>query len=281
MNGARALRGRRRRRAAAKAKDERGESARKVAAKAAKPAKTRQRQAVKPIELYYWPTPNGFKISIMLEECGLPYTLDPGEHLQGRAVQAGFPEDLAEQPHAGDRRSGRPGRQGRSRSSSPARSCNISAARPASSIRATSAGASRSTSGCSGRWAASARWPGRCTTSAITRVETLTYAINRYVNEVNRLYGVMNMRLRTAISSPANIRSPTWRCVGWVNGWERQGQDINEFPTSQALARDGEGAPGGPARHGARPRAAPGHRHEGSESAGGAVRPAREGGLTK
>ena len=27
------------------------------------------------IDLYYWPTPNGWKISIMLEECGLPYTL--------------------------------------------------------------------------------------------------------------------------------------------------------------------------------------------------------------
>ncbi len=27
-----------------------------------------------PIELFYWPTPNGFKISIMLEELGVPYT---------------------------------------------------------------------------------------------------------------------------------------------------------------------------------------------------------------
>ncbi|MEL7544343.1 MAG: glutathione S-transferase family protein, partial [Pseudomonadota bacterium] len=27
----------------------------------------------KPIELYFWPTPNGFKITMMLEECGLPY----------------------------------------------------------------------------------------------------------------------------------------------------------------------------------------------------------------
>ena len=26
-----------------------------------------------PIDLYYWPTPNGWKITIMLEECGLPY----------------------------------------------------------------------------------------------------------------------------------------------------------------------------------------------------------------
>ena len=29
------------------------------------------------IDLYYWPTPNGWKISIMLEETGLPYTLCP------------------------------------------------------------------------------------------------------------------------------------------------------------------------------------------------------------
>ena len=29
------------------------------------------------IEFYAWPTPNGFKISIMLEEIGLPYTVHP------------------------------------------------------------------------------------------------------------------------------------------------------------------------------------------------------------
>src|SRR5262249_39498771 len=31
----------------------------------------------KPIDLYYWPTPNGWKITIMLEECSLPYTMIP------------------------------------------------------------------------------------------------------------------------------------------------------------------------------------------------------------
>ncbi len=30
--------------------------------------------ATAPIELYYWPTPNGWKVSIALEEMGLPYT---------------------------------------------------------------------------------------------------------------------------------------------------------------------------------------------------------------
>lgn len=29
------------------------------------------------IDLYYWPTPNGWKITIMLEECGLPYRVIP------------------------------------------------------------------------------------------------------------------------------------------------------------------------------------------------------------
>ena len=50
--------------------------------KAAKPAK--------PIELYYWPTPNGFKISIMLEECGLPYTLVPVNISKGEQFKPDF-----------------------------------------------------------------------------------------------------------------------------------------------------------------------------------------------
>ncbi len=29
------------------------------------------------LDLYYWPTGNGKKITIMLEECGLPYRVIP------------------------------------------------------------------------------------------------------------------------------------------------------------------------------------------------------------
>ena len=48
------------------------------------------------IDLYYWPTPNGWKASIMLEECGLPYTLVPVNIGQGDQFK---PEFLAISPN--------------------------------------------------------------------------------------------------------------------------------------------------------------------------------------
>ena len=32
------------------------------------------------IDLYYWPTPNGHKITLFLEEAGLPYTVKPDRY---------------------------------------------------------------------------------------------------------------------------------------------------------------------------------------------------------
>ena len=29
------------------------------------------------IDIHYWPTPNGKKVTILLEECGLPYRVVP------------------------------------------------------------------------------------------------------------------------------------------------------------------------------------------------------------
>jgi GST-like protein len=42
------------------------------------------------IDLYYWPTPNGWKISIMLEECGLPYRFVPVNIGKGEQFAPGF-----------------------------------------------------------------------------------------------------------------------------------------------------------------------------------------------
>ena len=48
------------------------------------------------IDLYYWPTPNGWKISIMLEECGLPYKFIPVNIGKGEQFT---PEFLAISPN--------------------------------------------------------------------------------------------------------------------------------------------------------------------------------------
>src|SRR5579885_3600035 len=59
--------------------------ARKAARRIAPAAKARR-----PIALYYWPTPNGFKISIMLEECRLPYTMIPVNISKGEQFNPDF-----------------------------------------------------------------------------------------------------------------------------------------------------------------------------------------------
>src|SRR6266702_7464299 len=56
-----------------------------------RPGWQRARRA-QPIELYYWPTPNGWKISIMLEECGLPYTVKPVNIGRGEQFSPAFLE---------------------------------------------------------------------------------------------------------------------------------------------------------------------------------------------
>ncbi|TDO02531.1 glutathione binding-like protein [Halomonas ventosae] len=48
------------------------------------------------IDFYYWPTPNGWKVSIMLEECGLPYRMIPVNIGRGDQFR---PEFLAISPN--------------------------------------------------------------------------------------------------------------------------------------------------------------------------------------
>ena len=48
------------------------------------------------IDLYYWPTPNGWKVAIMLEECGLDYRMVPVNIGRGEQFR---PEFLAISPN--------------------------------------------------------------------------------------------------------------------------------------------------------------------------------------
>ena len=42
------------------------------------------------IDLYYWTTPNGHKITIFLEETGLPYTVKPVNISKGEQFDPAF-----------------------------------------------------------------------------------------------------------------------------------------------------------------------------------------------
>jgi len=61
-------------------------------AKQAKPAPSPKPKSPKSraIQLYYWPTPNGWKISIMLEECALPYVMVPVNIGKGEQFEPEF-----------------------------------------------------------------------------------------------------------------------------------------------------------------------------------------------
>ena len=79
------------------------------------------------IELHTWNTPNGRKISVALEEMGLPYKVFPVNIAKGEQMA---PDFLAISPN--NKIPATP-MASASAYSSPARSCSISAKRPASS----------------------------------------------------------------------------------------------------------------------------------------------------
>jgi GST-like protein len=217
----------RRAKRAAKAKPAKTKSKAKRGRKlaTARPAK----KSAKPIELYYWPTPNGFKISIMLEECGLPYTMIPVNISKGEQFN---PDFLKISPN--NRMPAIVDPQG-------------PGGKPISIFES---GAilqylGRKTGKFYPRderarvevdqwlfWQMAGIGPmaGQVHHFRNYAVETLTYAINRYVNEVNRLYGVMNIRLKDREFIAGKYSIADMAIVGWANGWERQGQDINQFP---------------------------------------------------
>ena len=53
------------------------------------------------IDFYYWPTPNGWKVAIILEECGLEYRMIPVNIGRGDQFK---PEFLAVSPITACRR---------------------------------------------------------------------------------------------------------------------------------------------------------------------------------
>lgn len=182
-----------------------------------------------PIDLYYWPTPNGWKISIMLEEIGLPYNV----HLVNIGKGDQFkPEFLAISPN----------------NRMPA---IVDPSGPdGKPISVFESGAILQYLGRKtgkfypaderGRvevdqwlfWQMGGFGPmlGQTHHFRIYAPEKIPYAIDRYTNEANRLYGVLNKRLADRPYIAGDYSIADMACVGWAKLWERQGQDIKQFP---------------------------------------------------
>jgi GST-like protein len=183
----------------------------------------------KPIELYYWPTPNGYKISIMLEECGLPYTMIPVNIAKGDQFK---PDFLAISPN--NRMPAIVDPQG-------------PGGKPISVFES---GAILQYLGRkTGRfypkverarveveewlfWQMAGLGPmaGQANHFRNYAPEKLDYAIQRYTDEVHRLYGVMNLRLKDRDYLAGAYSIADMACIGWTRNSERRGVDINEFP---------------------------------------------------
>ena len=185
-----------------------------------------------PIDLYYWPTPNGWKISIMLEECGLPYRVISVNIGKGDQFKSDF---LAISPN----------------NKMPAIvDPNGPDEKPISVFES---GAILQYLGRkTGRfypkderlrvevdqwlfWQMAGLGPmaGQTHHFRIYAPEKIAYAIDRYTNETNRLYGVLDKRLADCEFLAGEYSIADMAAYPWAKLWERQGQDISAFKNMQ------------------------------------------------
>ena len=60
--------------------------------------------------------------------------------------------------------------------------------------------------------------------------EKIPYAIDRYVNETNRLYGVLDKQLATNEYIAGNYSIADMACYPWIVPYKKQQQNLDDFP---------------------------------------------------
>lgn len=192
-----------------------------------------------PIEVHYWPTPNGRKITIALEEMALPYELK----LVNIGAGAQFaPEFLKISPNNRMPAIVDPeGPDGEPISIFESGAILQYLGRKSGKLY----GANDrerieidqwlfwQTSGL-GPMSGQANHFRNYATGMVEDAKLLEYGVNRYTNEVNRLYGVLDKRLadREFIAGPLSIAdAATWP---WITGHKAFGQDLDHFPNVKA-----------------------------------------------
>jgi GSH-dependent disulfide-bond oxidoreductase len=183
-----------------------------------------------PIDLYYWTTPNGWKASIMLEECGLPYRMIPINI--GKGAQRA-PEFLAVSPNGKIPVIVDPEGPGGGPITVHESNAILQYLGRKTGLFYPAEERARIAVDIWLFWQASNFGPmlGQTHHFRIYAAEKIPYAIERYTGEARRLYGILDAQLgRHAYVAGEDYTIADIAVVTWAKLWERQGQDIAEFP---------------------------------------------------
>jgi GSH-dependent disulfide-bond oxidoreductase len=182
------------------------------------------------IDLYYWPTPNGWKITIMLEETGLPHRIVPVNIGRGEQFEPTFlaispnnrmPAIVDDDPIGG----GAP----LSVFESGAILLYL-AEKTEAFIPKDARGRYEVTQWVMWQMGGLGPMAGQAHHFRGYAEEKIPYAIDRYTKEVNRLYGVMNQRLADRPYLAGDYSIADMAAWPWVVPYERQGQSLDDFP---------------------------------------------------
>jgi len=182
------------------------------------------------IDLHYWTTPNGHKITIFLEEAGLDYKIVPVNIGKGDQFK---PEFLAIAPNNRipailDRA---PKDGGAPVSIFESGAILLYLAEKTGQFLSTDL-RQRYDAIQWLFWQMGGLGPmaGQNHHFNVYAVEKLPYAIDRYVKETNRLYGVLNKRLADREFIAGDYSIADMASYPWIVPYEKQSQNIDDFP---------------------------------------------------
>ena len=182
------------------------------------------------IEVYSWPTPNGHKVHVMLEECALPYkavAVDIGKGDQFRSdFLAISPNNKVPAIVDPDGPDGKP----ISLFESGAILMYL-AAKTGRFMPETVRGKYEVLQWLMFQMGGVGPMLGQAHHFRIYAPEKLPYAIERYTNEAKRLYGVMNKRLaRSKYLGGPEYSIADIAVFPWLRSWKNQGIDWDDYP---------------------------------------------------
>lgn len=182
------------------------------------------------IDLYYWTTPNGHKITIFLEEAGVPYTIIPVNIGKGEQFT---PEFLAVSPNnripALVDHEPKGGAKPVSIFESGAMLLYL-AEKYGKFLSADLHERYDAIQWVFWQMGGLGPMAGQNHHFRNYAQEKLQYAIDRYVNETNRLYGVLNKRLADRAFIAGDYSIADMISYPWIVPYKNQGQEIENFP---------------------------------------------------